>query len=94
LITPETTPPSIPTNPATGLGDEPAGIDRECLGPRLERIDRVNLGVENDEIGILRGIDRGGRYAAAPPRADETGDTRSGQAHELSAAVTVLRHRL
>ena len=75
-------------------GDEPAGLDRECLRPRRERIDRVDLGVENDEIGILRRIDCGGRRTPRQPRADEARDTGSGQAHEPSAAVTVFRHRL
>ena len=29
----------------------------------VQRIDRVDLGVEDDEIGILHGIDRGNRGA-------------------------------
>ena len=35
-------------------GDEPANLDRECLRLRRAGIDRVDLGVEDDEIGVLR----------------------------------------
>ena len=34
--------------------DEPAGLDRERLRLRRAGIDRVDLGVEDDEIGVLR----------------------------------------
>ncbi len=73
--------------------DEPAGLDRECLRLRRKRIDRVDPGVENDEIGLLRSIDRGGGSAGRPLRAQETGDPGPGQAHEISAVVAVLCHR-
>src|SRR5262249_31325471 len=51
-----------------------------------ERIDRVDLGVEHDEIGILIG---GGGDAERPLDAGETG---GGQAHELSAVEAMCGH--
>ena len=74
--------------------DEPAGLDGEGLHPRRQRIDRVDLGVEDDEIGLQRGTKLGRDGAARPRRAgtQETGDAGPGQAHEVSAAEAVFRH--
>ena len=33
-------------------GDEPAALDREGLGARRGRVHRVDLGVEDDQVGI------------------------------------------
>ena len=77
----------------TAHGDEPAGPDGESLRPRHKGIDRVDLGVEHDEIGILRRADLRDCGAGRPPRTNETGDASAGQAHEFSATESVSCHR-
>ena len=71
--------------------DEPAGLDRERLRLRRWRIHRVDLGVEDDEIGG-GGVDCGKGPPDGPRRADKPGHSRAGQAHEISAAVSRHRH--
>ena len=73
-------------------GDEPAGLDGESFRSRRNRIDRVDLGVENDEVGLLRKINRGGCHAQGPLRANDAGKTSSGEAHEFSAAERMFCH--
>src|SRR5262249_22072562 len=58
-------------------GDKPAGFGGECLRPRLERIDRVDRAVENDEIGLRCGVERRSGRATWPTTRppDKPGDT-------------------
>ena len=69
-------------------GGEPAGFDRERLRLRCAGIDRVDFGVEDDEIGVLRF--GGCRRLPEPWCAEDAGDAGSGQAHEFSTAVVVI----
>src|SRR5262249_9209004 len=70
--------------------DEAAALDREGLRPRHQRVDGVDLGVDDHEIGVL--IDRGVRPADWPLRADEPGQAGARQAHELPAAAAMSPH--
>ena len=51
-------------------GEEPAGLDRERLRLRRAGIDRVDLGVEDDQIGVLPFVGR------AAPGHGATGESR------------------
>ena len=68
-------------------GHEPPALDGEGLSARLQWIDRVDLAVDQDEIGLWCGADLRQRLVAG----HEARDAGAREAHEMSAAVS--RHR-
>jgi hypothetical protein len=77
----------------TPNGDEPSCFNRKRLRPRRERIDRVDLGVEHDEIGNLSRVNLRSSRARGPGCTDQTGDTGTREPHELSAVKVAVGHR-
>jgi len=68
---------------------EPAALDRERLCLRHAGIDRIDSRVEHHEIGVGP---FGGSRSVWPVSTKDACDGRSGQAHELSAAVALISH--
>ena len=74
-------------------GEEAAGLHRERLGPRHPCIDGVDLGVEDDEIGLRRIVRcrasrlhrRGCRVRAQPGCRRQSGKASGGSSDEFSA---------
>ena len=73
----------------------PTAVNRPALTANASAfgargIDRVDLGVEDNQIGVLP---FGSRCGAWPCPADKSGDAGSGQVHEFSTAASVIHHR-
>src|SRR5712691_5915049 len=71
-------------------GGEPGGLDRERLHLRRAGIDRIHLGIEHNQIGVLPFASHCGVW---PCPANKRGDAGSGQVQEFSAAVSVIHPR-
>ena len=67
--------------------EEPAALDRERLRFRHAGIDCIDSCVEHHEIGVGS---FGGSRSVRPGYTKDACDGRSGQAHELSAAVALI----
>ena len=71
-------------------GDEAAGLHRERLGARQPRVHRVDLRVEDDQVGVLAADESdlgSGGSGSDRSRGAQTGQRRAGNAHELTTVV-------
>ena len=72
--------------------DEPSTLDRKGLGLRHAGIDGVDLGIENDEIGVTRIGVRALCFSECVP-AEKAACGQAGQTQEFPTTVTVFAHR-
>jgi hypothetical protein len=77
--------------------EESAGFHRERLGARRRAVDGVNLGVGDDQIGVLRiGVESRRQYRWAfgdVRRGGEPGQPGAGEPEHFAAAMVAFSHR-
>ena len=76
----------------TAYREKASALDGEGFGPGHAGVDGVDLGVEDDEIGVLRFEVRVLRQRREPGAAGHAGDPEAHEAQEVSTVVAMVGH--